>query len=227
MKKRSARYSTAVKSFDRMKSYTLEEAVDILKGFPAKGSDETVEIAVNLGVDPRHSEQMVRGSLSLPHGTGRSARVIAFAEGADADAAREAGAAEVGVEDLIAKIEGGWLEFDVAVAHPSVMSKVGKLGRVLGPKGLMPSPKSGTVTPDVSAAVAEFKAGKIEFRVDSFGIVHAPMGKISFDKEQLVQNLTALVERLRASRPSSVKGTYLQKVTVSTTFGPGVKVNVS
>jgi len=226
MTKHSARYATALKGFDRTRSYPLEEAVDILKGFPAAKFDETVEIALNLGVDPRRSDQMVRGSFTLPHGTGRSPRVVVFAEGTDAEAATQAGADEVGLEDLVARIEGGWLDFDVAIAHPAAMSKVSKLGRVLGPKGLMPSPKSGTVTPEVGQVVREFKAGKIEYRTDAKGILHAPVGKLSFERKQLVENIAALVDHVKANRPSTLKGIFIRKVTVSTTFGPGVKVEL-
>jgi len=193
---------------------------------PAK-FDETVEVAVKLGVDPRHADQQVRGAVVLPHGTGKTRRVVVFARGEKAKEAEAAGADFVGAEDLIARIQEGWLDFDAAIATPDVMGMVGKVGRILGPRGLMPNPKTGTVTFDVARAVGEVKAGKIEYRVDKAGIIHAPIGKVSFDAEKLVENLRTLIEALIRARPSAAKGQYIKGVSVSSTMGPGVKVNVT
>lgn len=205
----------------------VAEAVAALKKFDNAKFDETVELAVRLGIDPKNSTQGVRGAFSLPHGIGKSVRVIAFAEGEAAAAAAEAGADEVGSEDLAKKILGGWLDFDVAIAHPGMMRHVGKLGRVLGPHGKMPSPKSGTVTDEVGKAVREFKAGKVEFRNDDYGNVHAAMGKKSFPAEKLAANIEAFIEHLRTLKPSSSKGVYFRKATVSATMSPGVPVAIS
>jgi large subunit ribosomal protein L1 len=205
----------------------VADAVETLKKFETVKFDETVELAVKLGIDPKNSAHTIRGAFSLPHGIGRDVRVIAFAEGEVAALAKSAGAIEVGGEPLAKKILDGWLEFDIAVAHPAMMKHVGKLGRVLGPHGKMPSPKSGTVAEDVVQAVKEFRAGKVEFRNDDGGNVHAPMGKKSFSKEKLIENIQAFLEHLRSLRPPSAKGIYMQKATLSTTMSPGVPLVVS
>jgi len=221
MRKRSKRYAAAATKVDRNRSYSPMEALELIKGLPGPKFDETVDVVVKLGVDPRKSDQLVRGAVSLPKGLGKSVRVIVFAEGDKADAAREAGADEVGSADLAEKIAGGWMDFDICIASPDMMKHVGKLGKVLGPQGKMPSPKSGTVTPDVATAVTEFKAGKVEFRTDAGGNVHAPVGKSSFSAADLHTNLTAFLDHLVGLRPPAVKGTYMRKVSVSTTMGPG------
>lgn len=221
MAKRSKRYNQAVARVDRSRAYEAGEAFSLLKTLPAPKFDETVEVAVRLGIDPRKSDQLVRGAVSLPKGLGKTVKIVVFAEGDKADAARAAGADEVGADDLAKKIEGGWMDFDIVIASPDMMKHVGKLGKVLGPQGKMPSPKSGTVTPNVGDAVREFKAGKVEFRTDSGGNIHAPLGKRSFTVDDLVANLTAFMDHLVTMRPSAVKGTFVRKVTVSTTMGPG------
>ena len=195
-----------------------------LKGLRAAKFDETVEVVARLGVDPKKSDQMVRGAVSLPHGLGKEIRVIVFAEGDAADAAREAGALEVGGDELGDKVAGGWTDFDVVIAHPAMMRVVGKLGRTLGPQGKMPSPKSGTVTPDVAKATAEFMAGKVEFRVDSGGNVHVPVGKLSFSAEQLTENATTFLDFVQTLRPPSAKGHYMRNICVSSSMGPGLKI---
>ena len=221
MAKHSKRYREAAARIDRSAQYSPNEAFDILKDLPAPKFDETVEVAVRLGIDPRKTDQLVRGAVSLPKGLGKTVKVVVFAEGDKADAAREAGADEVGSDELAAKIQGGWLDFDVVIASPDMMKHVGKLGKVLGPQGKMPSPKSGTVTPNVAQAVEEFKAGKVEFRTDAGGNVHAPLGKRSFPTEDLVANFQAFLGHLSGMRPSAVKGTFVRRVSVSTTMGPG------
>ncbi|MEZ6017222.1 MAG: 50S ribosomal protein L1 [Planctomycetota bacterium] len=221
MAKRSKRYNQAVAKVDRSRAYEAMEAFSLLKALPGPKFDETVEVAVRLGIDPRKSDQLVRGAVSLPKGLGKTVKIVVFAEGDKADAARAEGADEVGSDDLAKKIEGGWMDFDIVIASPDMMKHVGKLGKVLGPQGKMPSPKSGTVTPNVGEAVREFKAGKVEFRTDSGGNIHAPLGKRSFAVEDLVANLSAFMDHLSAMRPSAVKGTFVRKVTVSTTMGPG------
>jgi large subunit ribosomal protein L1 len=193
----------------------------MLKSLPAPKFDETVEVAVRLGIDPRKTDQLVRGAVSLPKGLGKTVKVVVFAEGDKAEAAREAGADEVGSDDLAAKIQGGWMDFDVVIASPDMMKHVGKLGKVLGPQGKMPSPKSGTVTPNVGDAVTEFKAGKVEFRTDAGGNVHAPLGKRSFSTEDLVANLSAFMNHLSGMRPAAVKGNFVRRISVSTTMSPG------
>jgi len=225
MPKRSKRYAQAEKRVDRNKRYDLLEALQLIKTLPAAKFDETVDVVVKLGVDPRKSDQLVRGAVSLPKGLGKNVRVVVFAEGDKATAAKAAGADEVGSGDLADKIAAGWLDFDVVIASPDMMKHVGKLGRVLGPQGKMPSPKSGTVTPDVASAVSEFKAGKVEFRTDAGGNVHAPVGKRSFPAEDLATNLRAFLDHLAGMRPASVKGQYMRKVSVSTTMGPGAQVD--
>jgi len=223
----SRRYKENADKLDRMRVYPMGEAMQSLKQLRAAKFDETVEVVARLGVDPKKSDQMVRGAVSLPHGLGKDVRIVVFAEGDVADAAREAGADEVGGEELGAKVEGGWTDFDIVIAHPSMMRVVGKLGRVLGPQGKMPSPKSGTVTPNVAEAVGEFKAGKIEFRVDSGGNVHVPVGKVSFSADKLEENARAFLDYVATLRPPAAKGTYFRNVSVSTTMGPGLKVEYS
>jgi len=223
----SRRYTENAAKVDREKVYVMREAFDALKSCRSAKFDETVEVVVRLGVDPKKSDQMVRGAVSLPHGLGKSVRVIAFAEGAIADACKEAGALEVGSDELAAKIEGGWTDFDVVIAHPSMMRVVGKLGRVLGPQGKMPSPKSGTVTPNAAQAVGEFMAGKVEFRVDAGSNIHVPVGKASFASDQLEDNARAFLDYVVGLRPSTAKGAYIRHVCVSSTMGPGLKVEYS
>ncbi|MDA8988762.1 50S ribosomal protein L1 [Planctomycetota bacterium] len=221
MPKHSKRYREAASRIDRESHYMPNEAFDMLKSLPAPKFDETVEVAVRLGIDPRKTDQLVRGAVSLPKGLGKTVKVVVFAEGDKAEAAREAGADEVGSDDLAAKIQGGWMDFDVVIASPDMMKHVGKLGKVLGPQGKMPSPKSGTVTPNVAEAVTEFKAGKVEFRTDAGGNVHAPLGKRSFSTEDLVENLSAFMNHLSGMRPAAVKGNFVRRISVSTTMSPG------
>ncbi|MBM3976075.1 MAG: 50S ribosomal protein L1 [Planctomycetes bacterium] len=221
---RSKRYLKAAAKVDHNKVYSAREALSLLKSLPAAKFDETVDIAVKLTVDPKKSDQLVRGAVSLPKGLGKSVRVVVFAEGDKAEAAKGAGADVVGSGELADKIIGGWTEFDIVIASPDMMKHVGKLGKVLGPQGKMPSPKSGTVTPDVAQAVKEFKAGKIEFRTDAGGNVHARLGKRSFAVEDLEANLKAFIDHLLSIRPSTVKGSYVSKVSVSTSMGPGAWV---
>jgi large subunit ribosomal protein L1 len=209
-------------------TYTLPEASAKVKECATAKFDETVELAFFLGVDPRHAEQMVRGSVELPHGTGKQVRVAVFAKQADQiAAAQEAGAEAVGADDLVARVQGGWTDFDAAVAAPDMMGQVGKLGKILGPRGLMPSPKSGTVTPDVGAAVRAIKKGKIEFRVDKNANIHVPIGKASFSQEQIAENAAAVIEAIVRARPSAVKGQYLKSCTMSSTMGPGFKLDAA
>lgn len=220
------KYLAARNLVDRTKRYDLVEALALVKRVHPAKFDETVEVAVRLGVDPRHADQMVRGSVVMPHGIGKVARVLVFAKGEKEKEALEAGADYVGAEDLVAKIQQeGWLEFDRAVATPDMMSLVGRLGRVLGPRGLMPNPKSGTVTFEVGRVVREIKAGKVEFRVDKAGIIHAPLGKVSFPDEALVENARAIIDALIRIKPASSKGQYIKGIAVSSTMGPGVKVD--
>jgi large subunit ribosomal protein L1 len=222
----SKRYSASLATVDRNKSYALTEAVAILKAWKTAKFDESVDIALNLGVDPKHAEQMVRGSLVLPHGTGKSVRILVFAKGEKEKEARAAGADFVGAEDLAKKItDEGWLDFERVIATPDMMGLVGRLGRVLGPRGLMPNPKLGTVTADVTRAVSENKAGKVEYRVDKNGIVHCSIGKASFSADNLLANATALIEAIVRAKPSSAKGTYLKKISLSTTMGPGIRID--
>ncbi len=206
---------------------TLEEAVSLMQEVKYAQFDETAELAFRLGVDPRHADQMVRGSVVLPNGLGKEVTVCVVASGEKVKEAEEAGAEIVGGEDLVAKIQGGWMEFDAMVATPDMMKSVGKLGRVLGPRGLMPNPKAGTVTFEVGRAVADIKAGKVEFRVDKNGIIHAPFGKVSFTGDQLIQNARSLVEAVIRAKPAAAKGRYLRSLFVSSTMGPGIKVNVA
>ncbi len=225
MGKHGKRYSEASKLVDRARLYGPEEAVRLLKQTARAKFPETVEVHARLGIDPKHADQQVRGTVPLPAGTGKSVRVVVFAKGEKAKEAEAAGADVVGVEELVEKVQGGWAEFDVAVATPDVMNLVGRLGRILGPRGLMPNPKAGTVTMDVSKAVREIKAGKIEFRVDKAGIIHVPIGKATFSEEDLLKNLTALMDALVRARPAAVKGQYLRSVTITSTMGPGIKID--
>ena len=219
------RLKAAESQFDREREYPVDEALDIMKKLPAAKFDETVDLSLRLGVDPKHADQMVRGAIVVPHGIGKAVRVAVFAKGEKEREAREAGADVVGAEDLVERIQGGWLEFDSTVATPDLMGQVGRLGKVLGPRGLMPNPKLGTVTFDVGKAVREVKAGKVEFRVDKAGNVHVPIGKRSFAQEQLAANALALLEAIVRAKPSASKGTYLRSITLSSTMGPGIKVD--
>ena len=225
--KRSKSYRAAEEKIDRDKLYAPLEAVRIAKDTSTTKYDATVEVAMRLGVDPRKADQMIRGTVNLPHGTGKTARVLVLATGERAAQAEAAGADYVGSDDLLERIQGGWLDFDSVVATPDLMGKVGRLGKVLGPRGLMPNPKTGTVTPDVTKAVKEIKAGKVEFRVDKAGVVHAPIGKISFAAERLIENAHALMENIVKAKPAAAKGRYLKNVTMSSTMGPGVLIDTS
>lgn len=225
MKKRGKKYRKVSEQVDRTKLYTLADAVALAKETCYTKFDGTVEIAVNLGVDPRHADQNVRGATPLPHGTGKSVRIVVFAKGDKAVEASKQNVEFVGGDDLAEKISGGWLDFDQVIATPDMMGVVGKLGRVLGPRGLMPNPKLGTVTFDVVSAINELKAGRAEFRVDKAGIVHAPVGKVSMESSHLVENAQAVVDALLKAKPSTAKGTYMKKMAVSATMGPGVKVD--
>jgi large subunit ribosomal protein L1 len=225
MAQHGKKYREALAQVDRETLYGVSEAIDIVKRLSRPSFDETVELAVRLGVDPRKADQIVRGTLSLPAGTGRTERVAVFAAGEHAAEARAAGADVVGADDLVAKVSGGFLDFDVAIATPDLMGQVGTLGRVLGPRGLMPNPKTGTVTMDVGKAVTEFKGGRVEYRTDKVGNVHIRIGKASFTREQLVTNLHAVIEELQRAKPASAKGRYLLSVTVATTMGPGVHID--
>lgn len=215
----------SIEGVDREKRHTVQEACALVKGVAFAKFDESVDVAVRLGVNPKHADQMVRGAIVLPHGTGKTNRVLVFAKGDKAAEATAAGADHVGTDDMVAKVTDGWLEFDVVIATPDMMGQVGRLGRVLGPRGLMPNPKVGTVTFDVSKAVREAKAGKIEFRVEKAGIVHAPVGKKSFAPEQLAENVTTLLAALVKAKPSTAKGSYLRSITLSSTMGPGIKID--
>jgi large subunit ribosomal protein L1 len=217
-------YRDNAKKYDRDRLHSDEEAIGIIKSLGTKKFDETVDVVVRLGVDPRKADQMIRGTVALPSGTGKDVRVAVFAQGEAATAARDAGAEYVGADDLAKEIEGGMTDFDIAIATPDMMPTVGKLGRVLGPRGLMPNPKTGTVTPDVVKAIEEFKGGMVEYRTDRFANVHVPIGKASFDDAALLKNLRALVGELEKVKPASSKGKYVKKVVVSTTMGPGVRV---
>jgi large subunit ribosomal protein L1 len=210
---------------DRAKPYSVEEAMDIVKKAPAAKFDETVDLSIRLGVDPKHADQMVRGAIVLPHGIGKTVRVAVFAKGEKEREAREAGADVVGAEDLVEKVQGGFMDFDSTIATPDLMGQVGRLGKVLGPRGLMPNPKLGTVTFDVARAVREVKAGKVEFRVDKAGNVHVPIGKKSFAQESLVANAMTLLEAIVKAKPAASKGVYLRSITLSTTMGPGIHVD--
>lgn len=225
MAKHGKRYRNAAQRVEAGRLYPLKDAVELAAGEGHAKFDETLEIALRLGVDPKHADQMVRGTVVLPHGLGRSARVLVFAQGEKIREAEESGADYVGGDDLAKKIEGGWLEFEAVVATPDMMRVVGRLGKVLGPRGLMPNPKTGTVTTDVRKAIQEIKAGKVEFRVDKTGIVHAPFGKRSFGAEKLSENAQALVAAVVKAKPSAAKGKFIRSATVSSTMGPGIKVD--
>ncbi|HHU77057.1 MAG TPA: 50S ribosomal protein L1 [Firmicutes bacterium] len=225
MSKNGKKYLEARGKIDRTHHYDPEEAFSLLKEIASASFDETVELSVKLGVNPKHADQQVRGAVVLPHGTGKELRVVVFAKGDKAREAEDAGADLVGFEDLAEKVQGGWLDFDVAVATPDVMGVVGKLGRILGPRGLMPNPKTGTVTLDVKRAIAEIKAGKVEYRTDKAGNIHVLLGKISFPSEKLLENFNTVVETLVKARPPAAKGQYLRGITISSTMSPGIKVN--
>lgn len=225
MRKKARKHTEAASKVDRSKRYPLDEACSLVKAVSYAKFDETVDVAVRLGVNPKHADQMVRGALVLPHGIGKTVRVLVFARGEKVAEAEQAGADFVGGEDLVAKVSDGWLEFDTVIATPDMMGQVGRLGRVLGPRGLMPNPKVGTVTFDVGKAVREAKAGKVEFRVEKAGIVHVPVGKCSFEPSKLQENVKALMQALIKAKPSTAKGQYLRGITLSSTMGPGVKVD--
>lgn len=225
MSKRGKKYDDSVKLLDREKLYEITDGVELCLETAKANFDETIELHARLGVDSRHADQQVRGAVVLPHGTGRSIKVLVFAKGDAAKAAEEAGAEFVGDDDLMQKIQGGWMDFDLVIATPDMMGIVGRLGRVLGPRGLMPNPKAGTVTPDVAKAVEEAKAGKIEYRLDKANIIHCPIGKASFGAEKIEENLRAIMEALINAKPSASKGTYLRSTAITSTMGPGVKIN--
>lgn len=227
MAKKGKKYSEALKLVDRSKSYDSKEAIELVKKASTAKFDETVEAAFRLGVDPKKADQQIRGAMVLPHGTGKTQRVLVFAKGDKAKEAEAAGADYVGDQEYISKINEGWFDFDVIVATPDMMAEVGKLGRVLGPKGLMPNPKTGTVTFEVEKAVQEIKAGKVEYRVDKAGNIHVPIGKVSFEDNQLVENFAAITETLVKAKPQASKGKYMRNAAISSTMGPGVRVDVS
>ncbi len=227
MARHGKRYNAAREAVDRDAFYPLPDAVKLVKGNASSKFDETIELAVNLGVDPRHADQMVRGTVALPHGTGKSLRVAVFAKGDKAAEAEAAGADVVGAEDLMERMQGGDLNFDRCIATPDMMAVVGRLGKILGPKGLMPNPKLGTVTMDVKGAVEAAKAGQIEFRVEKAGIVHAGVGKASFSEEAIAENVSSVIDALNRAKPSGAKGTYMKKVSLSSTMGPGVRIDLA
>jgi large subunit ribosomal protein L1 len=225
MPKRGKKYLTALEKFDRNTLYEASEALRLVKEAAAAKFDETVETSIRLGIDVRHADQQVRGAVVLPNGTGKSRKVLVFAKGDKAQEAVDAGADYVGAEDMVEKIQGGWMDFEVTVATPDMMSMVGKLGKLLGPRGLMPNPKTGTVTFDITRAVKEIKAGKIEYRADKTGIIHAPIGRVSFTHEDLVENFSTLMDVVVRAKPAAAKGQYLKSVSVSSTMGPGIRVS--
>jgi large subunit ribosomal protein L1 len=227
MAKTGKKLNIALAKVDRSKSYPLAEAISLVKSASFAKFDESVDLVVRLGVDPRHADQMVRGAVVLPNGLGKDVRVLVFAKGEKEKEARDAGADYVGAEDLVAKIQEGWFEFDTAIATPDMMGVVGKIGKLLGPRGLMPNPKVGTVTFDLARAIKESKSGKVEFRVEKAGIIHAPVGKVSFDEIKLQENILALVDALMKAKPSAAKGTYVKKIALSSTMGPGVRCDTS
>ncbi len=225
MKKKSKRYLEAVSKVETNKNYTIDDAIKLSKEVAFAKFDETVELAFRLGVDPRHADQMIRGALALPAGTGKDVKICVITSGENIKKAEEAGADYVGSDDIVTKIAGGWLEFDRVIASPEMMGKIGRIGRILGPRGLMPNPKLGTVTPDVAKAVAEQKAGKVEYRTDKNGVIHVPIGKKSFEENKIRENFNAVVTAIVKAKPASAKGTYLKSLTISTTMGPGVKID--
>lgn len=227
MSKNTKKHTEARAKVDRTKSYQLSDALGVIKETAHAKFDETVDVAVRLGVDPRHADQMVRGAVVLPNGLGKNVRVLVFAKGEKDREAREAGADHVGAEDLVAKIQEGWFDFDTAIATPDMMGVVGKIGKLLGPRGLMPNPKVGTVTFEIERAIKESKAGKVEFRVEKAGIVHAPVGKVSFESDKLKENVLALVDALVKAKPTAAKGNYLKKISISSTMGPGIMLDIN
>lgn len=223
--KRSKRYRQAMEMFDKHQKYELDDAIKILKNFPTTKFDQTIELHFNLGVDPRKADQQIRNSLVLPNGTGQEVRVLVFAEGEKAEEAKAAGADYVGVDEYVEKIQSGWLDFDVAVATPNMMGKIGRLGRVLGPRGLMPNPKVGTVTMDVTKAVTESKSGKVSYRVDKLSNLHIPVGKVSFEADSIKENILAVVAAIIKERPASLKGVFMKSLTITSSMSPGIKLN--
>ncbi|MCI0487921.1 MAG: 50S ribosomal protein L1 [Blastocatellia bacterium] len=221
------KYRDAAEQVDRNHLYSVDEAIELAKKIAYAKFDETVEVEMNLGVDPRKADQMVRGTVVLPNGLGKSKRVVVITSAEKVEEAREAGADEIGGEDIVDRIKGGWLDFDALIASPDMMRSVGQLGKILGPRGLMPNPKTGTVTFDVGRAVRETKAGKIEFRVDKTGVIHAPVGKVSFDRERLVENAKTLIEAVVRAKPTTAKGKYVKSASISSTMGPGIRLNTS
>ncbi len=223
----SKRYRKAHEMIDKEKKYELDEAVKLLKGFPTTKFDETIEIHMNLGVDPRKADQQIRNSLVLPHGSGKSVKILVFAEGDKADEAKDAGADYVGVDEFIEKINSGWMDFDVAISTPNLMGKIGRLGRVLGPRGLMPNPKIGTVTMNIKKAVEESKGGKITYRIDKFSNLHIIGGKMSFDEKKIKENLIAIITAIIKERPATLKGIFIKSMSITSTMGPGIKLDVA
>jgi len=226
MPKRGKKYRTAAEKVDPLKQYLPPDAVKLVKETAYAKFDESVELHIRTGLDPRHADQVVRGSAVLPAGTGRTQRVVAFAEGDKAREAEAAGADFVGSDDLIARVQGGWTDFDVAVATPDLMGKVGRVARILGPRGLMPNPRSGTVTPDIGRAIREVKGGRVEFRLDKTGVIHVPIGKVSFEDDRILQNLSALVDAVVRAKPSGAKGQYIRTLNLASTMGPGVSLDL-
>ena len=225
MSQAGKKYVDATRKFDRDRLYTPAEAFDLVKSLAKRNFDETVEITFRLGIDPRKADQMIRGTVSLPHGTGKAVRVAVFATGDAAREAQEGGADVVGADDLVARVQEGFLDFDVAIATPDLMSQVGRLGRVLGPRGVMPNPKTGTVTTDVGKTVAEFKAGKVEYRTDRNGNVHVPIGKVSFERDALLENFQAVLDEILRTKPAAAKGRYIKSIATSSTMGPGIRID--
>ncbi|HET9529231.1 MAG TPA: 50S ribosomal protein L1 [Blastocatellia bacterium] len=221
------KYTAAAAQIERDRVYSVEEAVELAKKIAYAKFDETVEVDMTLGVDPRKADQMVRGTVVLPHGLGKSKRVVVIASADKVSEAQEAGADEIGGDDIVERIKGGWLDFDALIATPDMMKSVGQLGKILGPRGLMPNPKTGTVTFEVGRAVRETKAGKVEFRVDKTGVIHAPVGKVSFDKERLIENARTLIDAVVRAKPAAAKGKYVKNATLSSTMGPGIKLNTA
>ena len=219
------KYIDSTRKFDRDRLYTPAEAFDLVKSLAKRNFDETVEITFRLGIDPRKADQMIRGTVSLPHGTGKAVRVAVFATGDAAREAEEAGADVVGADDLVARVQEGFLDFDVAIATPDLMSQVGRLGRILGPRGVMPNPKTGTVTTDIGKTVAEFKAGKVEYRTDRNGNVHVPIGKVSFERDALLENFQAVLDEILRTKPAAAKGRYIKSIATSSTMGPGIRID--